>query len=95
MSHEMGQQKLQGTEQRREVTGGQESRAPTVERAQEGPDAEVTAMHARDAGECSESRLVEADSWVEVVSVQMKRGTEKVRSPDDDRSREIVMILML
>ena len=32
---------------------------------------------------------------VEVVSVHMKRGTEKVRSPGDDRSRETVMILML
>ena len=37
MSDGMGQQKLQGTEQRREVTGGQESRSPTDERAQEGP----------------------------------------------------------
>ena len=31
---------------------------------------------------------------MEDVSVHMKRGTERVRSPDDDRSREIVMILM-
>ena len=95
MSDGMGQQKLQGTEQRREVTGGQESRAPTVERAQEGRDAEVTAMHASDEGESSEFRPVEANSLMEVVSVQTKLGTEKVRSPDDDRSREIVMILIL
>ena len=71
MSDGMDQQKLQGTEQRREVTGGQESRAPTVERAQEGRDAEVTAMHARDEGACSEFQPVEANSRVEVVSVQM------------------------
>ena len=95
MSDGMGQQKLQGTEQRRELTGGQESRAPSVERANEGRDAEVTAIHAREKSACSEFQLVEANSRVEVVSVQMKRGTEKVRSPDDDRSREIVMILML
>ena len=83
------------TEQRRAVTGGQESRAPTVERGQEGRDAEVTATHARDEGECSEFHPVESNSPVEVVSVQMKRGTEKVRSPNDDRSREMVMILMV
>ena len=94
MGDDMGQQKLQETEQRREVTGGQESRAPRVERAQEGRDAEVTAMHARDDGECSESQPVEMISPMEDVSVHMKRGTERVRSPDDDRSREIVMILM-
>ena len=52
-------------------------------------------MHAIDEGGCSEFQLVEANSRVEVVSVQMKRGTEKVRSPDDDRSREILMILIL
>ena len=54
LGDDMGQQKLQETEQRREVTGGQESRAPRVERPQEGRDAELTAMHARDDGECSE-----------------------------------------
>ena len=78
MSDGMGYQKLQGTEQRPEVTGWQESRAPTVERAQG-----------------TEFQMVEANSRVEVVSVQMKRGTEKVRSPDDDGSREIVVFLML
>ena len=52
-------------------------------------------MHASDEGESSEFRPVEANSWVEVVSVQMKRGTEKVGSIDDDGSREVVRILMI
>ena len=52
-------------------------------------------MHTRDEGECSEFQTEEASSRVEVASVQMKSGTEKVCSPDDDRPPEMVMILML
>ena len=61
------------------VTGGPESGAPRVERAQESQDAEMTAVHAR------------GDS--EFVSVSMKRGAEKASSLGDDRSREVVTIL--
>ena len=54
-SDDMGQQKLHEIKQRREVTrgqvsdaprvtGGPESRAPRIERVQEGQDAEMTAM---------------------------------------------------
>ena len=88
---EWGQQKLHEMKQRREftrgqvsdaprVTGGPESGALRVERAQEGQDAEITAMHARGDGE--------------YVSVSMKRGAEKASSFCDDRSRKVVTILL-
>ena len=57
------------------VTGGPESGAPRVERAQEGQDAEMTAMHARGDGE--------------YVSVSMKRGAEKASSLGDYKSKRL------
>ena len=77
---EWGQQKLHEMEQRREVTRGRVSDAPRVERVQEGQDAEMTAMHARGDGE--------------YVSMSMKRGAEEASSLGDDRSREVVTILL-
>ena len=102
MSHDVSLQKLQETKQRRttdghptsaRVTGGPQSRAPRVERAQEGRDAEMTGMHARDDGDCSDFRPVGVSSGMDDVSVSMKRRAEKVISPEDE-SRQIVTILM-
>ena len=76
------------------VTGGQESSAQRVGRAQESPDAETTATHTRTDGECSDFIPVEMTSRTEDVSVLMKRRAEKVSSLDDE-SRETVTILML
>ena len=50
-------------------------------------------MHARSDGECIEFIPVEMSSRMEDVSVLMKRGAEKVSSPEDG-SRETVTILM-
>ena len=59
MSEDVDQLKLHETE----------SKAPRVERAQEGQDADTTAMHARYDGECSESQPVELCSLMEDVLV--------------------------
>ena len=75
------------------VTGGPESGAPRVERAQEGQDAEITAMRARRGSGCSSFMLVEMSSWMEDVSVAMKLRAEKA-SLQEDESLETVMILM-
>ena len=104
MCDEIGQQQLQEMEQRcatmrgqvvdaLRVTGGPESAAPRVERAQEDQDAEMTATHARSGVECSKFLLVEASCWVDDVSVSMKRRAEKVSSPEDE-SLEIVTLLV-
>ena len=72
MTDGLGQTRLYEMNQRRgatrghvldapRVTGGQESSAPRVGRAQEGQDAETTAMRTRTDGECSDFIPVEND----------------------------------
>ena len=76
MSEDIGQQKLQEIEQRREVTEGQDSRAPRA--------AETTATRTRCEGECSGLQQVDT-CQMEDVSVLMKRGMEKVCFSGDEK----------